>query len=105
MITSYKKYCQSTEKSEQEQIFDVAIKKAKESTLKRKDGEERMRAVDMVLISQTHTYSGASFNLFVSDRTITRWINDFVYLVGKEAGYERQKTVTKQPLNDDIVET
>lgn len=47
---------------------------------------ERMRMVDAVFLSKTHTLAGAAMLCHVSEITAVRWHGDFVRLVAKNMG-------------------
>lgn len=73
--------CQGTEALE-----CAAVEKAKEYTLAMPDGTERIRLIDLVFFSQTHTLEGAAIALNCSLRTARRWHTDFIRQVAKEFG-------------------
>ena len=64
-----------------------AIEDATEETLKLPNGQERMRAVDEILIRKTKTIDGVTQELHYEDRTVRGWIQSYVNLVGRKAGY------------------
>lgn len=88
MIQNYRSYAGKEKKSEQEEIFYRAIKQAKEETKSLPDGEDRLKAVDLVIVDAICTREGAALRIHVSSSTIRRWTTQFIYLVGKHAGYE-----------------
>ena len=73
--------------SKQAKLYSKAIQEAHDQTLQMDRGADRIKAVELVLIKQTHTYAGVSMELHYSERLIQRWISDFIYLVGKKVGY------------------
>lgn len=73
--------------SKQTKLYNKAIQDACGQTLQMDRGADRIKAVELILIKQTHTYAGASMELHYSERLIQRWISDFIYLVGKKVGY------------------
>ena len=66
---------------------DICIKKALNETSAAKDGEERMRLIDMVFVRKTHKVYGAASEIHISESTAKRWIAEFVYLVAQNMGY------------------
>lgn len=64
-----------------------AIDDAKEETLRLPHGEERIRTIDAVLIKQTKTIDGMTIELHYEERTVRSWVQSFVNLVGRKAGY------------------
>lgn len=85
MITLYKKL--QSEDSKQAKLMVQAINEAKAETLELPDGELRVKAVDDILIDRIKTYDGVALDVHYSSITVQRWINSFVNLVGKKAGY------------------
>lgn len=51
-----------------------------------KNGEDRIRFVDMVFFKQTHTLVGASNVLYISQRTGEEWHRQFIRLVASYMG-------------------
>lgn len=68
-------------------IISNAIKDAKEETKKLPNGDLRIRAVEEILINKTKTYEGVALEVHYDWRTVQNWVNSFVNLVGKKAGY------------------
>lgn len=68
-------------------IIETAIQEANKETLKLPNGELRLRAVNDILIAQRHNYEGVAYELNYSEKTIKNWINSYVNLVGRKAGY------------------
>lgn len=75
------------ERSMQSAIFTNAMNDAIDETLKLPNGELRIKAVDEVLIRKTKTIEGVAQEVHYERRTVQGWINSFVNLVGKKAGY------------------
>lgn len=50
-------------------------------------GQDRIKAVNMILLNKTHTIDGVAIELHYGRRTIQRWISDFVKEVGKRSGF------------------
>lgn len=75
----------------QAQIFVCAIEKAIKATEEMRDGEARLRAVEMVYIDKSHNIDGAAAELFVSRRTAQRWLSNFCMQVARNAGYTGEK--------------
>ena len=73
--------------SEQEKKFAAAIEKCMGEITGLPGGEDRVKAVEMVLIRHTHTQEGAAMALHYSPTTIKRWTVDFVYRVGSNVGF------------------
>lgn len=64
-----------------------AIERSLEKTRNMKEGEARIKAVRMIYFDKTHNLDGAAMVLHYHWRTVQNWMNDFIRLVGKEAGY------------------
>jgi hypothetical protein len=60
-----------------------AVRRALWETGQLRDGEARLRLVQMVLLEGTHTLSGAAVLLSCSDHTAQRYHADFLRAVGK----------------------
>ena len=71
----------------QSQFIRLAMADAKEETLKLPNGHERMKAVEDILIKKTKTVEGEALELNYSWRTVQNWINSYVNMVGRKAGY------------------
>lgn len=63
-----------------------AVRAAVEQTLKREDGRERIRMIDLIFWRQTHTLAGAALAVHVSYVTASRWHGEFIRLVGLNFG-------------------
>lgn len=85
MIKMYPKI--KNEHTVQATIFGHAIEDALEETKKLPNGDLRVKAVMDILIDQTSTYEGVGLQIHYDWRTIQNWVNSFVKLVGKKAGY------------------
>lgn len=73
--------------SKQAAEYVEAINKCLEDTRQMDEGENRLKAIDMVYFKKTETKIGAANILHYSDRTITRWLNSFVNAVGRQVGF------------------
>lgn len=71
----------------QDFLMQKAMYEATQKTLKLPNGEDRMDAVEKILIQQEKNYDGVAMEMYTSRPTIERWITSFVNMVGKEAGY------------------
>lgn len=80
-------YPEEREHSLQATILGHAIEEATIETLKMDNGELRMQAVEDILVKKKTNYYGESLILHYNERTIKNWVNSFVNLVGKKAGY------------------
>lgn len=60
-----------------------AVNAAVEHTKQMEDGEERMRLVDLVFWSGTHTLAGAAKKVHCSYETAQHWHADFIREVAK----------------------
>lgn len=85
MVNSYKKI--TNDNSYMAKRYDKAINKALEEVGALDNGEDRIKAIYMVYINQTHTPAGAASKLNYSERTIFRWLNNFIHSVGKNVGF------------------
>ena len=68
-------------------IFLTAVKNAEKETLLLPNGEDRLKAVNMIYYKKTHSVHGAARALYVSYSTVKRWLSAFVVAVGYNAGY------------------
>lgn len=85
MISRYTILAQ--ESSLQSAIFQKAIDISLEETKKLPNGEERVKAIEIILIKQTKTAEGVALEMNYSWRTIQNWITSFVNMVGRNAGF------------------
>lgn len=75
------------EGSIQSALFTMAIEKTLKEIEGKKDAESILELVDLLYFSKTCTMDGAALKLNISRRTAQRWSSDFIYSVGKNAGY------------------
>ncbi len=75
------------ETSLQSAIYKNAIERSLEETKKLPAADERIKAIEMVLIRKEKTSEGAAIELNYSWRTVQNWITSFVNLVGRNAGF------------------
>ena len=68
------------------QFESEAVQRAIEKTKLLRNGEERLKLIDLVFFKQSHSLQGACLKCFVSDRTGRQWHTDFIRLVGIEMG-------------------
>lgn len=73
--------------SEIEKKFCQAVEKAIADTLKMPDGELRVKAIKEIYFIKTKTAEGVAQEFFYNKRTIQGWTSNFVYKVGKNAGF------------------
>lgn len=85
MIMQYPELQNDT--STQAAIYKNAIDTALEETKQLPDGELRIKAIQKVYLDKTMTIEGVAIELNYSFRTMQRWLNSFVNLVGKKAGF------------------
>lgn len=85
MIRQYPTFTGSL--SDMERLHKQAIDEAMQETEQLPDGAERVRAVRMLYFDKQFTFTGVADRLYISTRTMQRWISEFVYLVGYKAGY------------------
>lgn len=64
-----------------------AVAAAIADTLRRPDGEERLRLIRLVFWQRSHTLEGAAMEIPVSFITAKRWHGDFIRLVGEKYGF------------------
>lgn len=65
-----------------------AVKAAVEATRQMKDGELRVRLVEIIFWRRTHTLEGAAMILHISERTAQRWHTEFIRTVAREYGLD-----------------
>lgn len=73
---------------EQERIFNDAVTATIKQT--EQSGElagDKLKAVKLVLFDQRYTIQGAALKLHYSEFAVQKWLNEFVNLVGVNAGY------------------
>lgn len=75
MIRRYPDECTKEER--------VAVEAAIEQTGRARDGADRLRLIEMVLIQKSHTLSGAATEVPCSERTAQRYHADFIKVVAK----------------------
>ena len=86
MIKQYPEIRDGT--SMQEYIFSRAIEKALEETAAIKEtGPDRVQAVRWIYFEDSKTIDGAADRCHVSRGTMLRWLQSFVKLVARNAGY------------------
>ena len=68
------------------QFESEAVQRAIEKTKLLRDGEERLKLIDLVFFKQSHSLQGASIKCFISYETAVNWHGDFIRLVGVEMG-------------------
>lgn len=73
--------------SKQAMLIKRAMQDARRETRKLPNGELRLQAVDDILIRQIKTYEGVGLDIHYDARTVQLWINSYVNLVGRKAGY------------------
>jgi len=75
------------EHSLQSTIIANAMKDANKETMNLPNGKLRLKAVKDILIDKRSTYEGVGMELGYEWHTVQSWINSYVNLVGKKAGY------------------
>lgn len=58
-----------------------AVRYAIETTTRYRNGELRIRLIDLIYWRKTHTLTGAAMKIHVAEITAKNWHNDFVELV------------------------
>lgn len=71
----------------QSSVWGNAIKDAINETKRLPDGDRRLEAIRLRFWDNTYELYGIASRMYVSEDTIKRWTNNFVHLVGKNAGY------------------
>lgn len=75
------------ENTAQSALWMYAINKAIKQTEGMDNGEDRMKAVQLVYFEDRYTIAGAANKLGYAEMTIRRWLSAFSNLAGKYAGY------------------
>lgn len=75
------------ENTAQSALWMYAINKAIKQTEGMDNGEDRMKAVQLVYFNDRYTIAGAADKLGYAEMTIRRWLSAFANLAGKYAGY------------------
>ena len=73
--------------SKQMTIIHEARTKVEQELLTTEDGEMKLAAVTSILIKQDKNYDGVALELNYDKRVIQNWISEYIYEVGKEAGF------------------
>lgn len=73
------------------QRYIEAIDKALDDVKQMTNSDERMLAIDQILLSQTRTIDGVALELNYSWRVVQNWITEFINLVGKYKGFEGEE--------------
>lgn len=66
-----------------------AVQAAIEATEALPNGADRLRLIDLVFWTRTHTLDGAALKLYVSKRTARRWHTEFIREVEKNLWGEK----------------
>ena len=74
-----------------EQKYILAIEKAINQTKNQKNGDYKVQSIKDILLNRTETILSMAFKIGYSEKTIQNWINDFIRIVGFEAGYKRKE--------------
>lgn len=82
----YGNFQKNPEESCIRQFESEAVQRAIEKTKLLRDGEERLKLIDLVFWKQSYTLSGASYQCNISYETAVKWHGDFIRLVGVEMG-------------------
>ena len=64
-----------------------AVDNAMTKISEKENGPDIIRCIEMILINGTHTAEGASQQLYVSKRTVERWVSNFVRMVAEESKF------------------
>lgn len=83
-----------------------AVRRACESTIRLRDGRNRLDLIDLIFWKRSHNLQGAALKLSVSDRTALRWHGDFIKAVareffGEEAFIDEKKKQTEEKNHDN----
>lgn len=68
-------------------FINSCVQSAYEQTRKRKDGQLRCKAVEMLMTKKRYSISGVAMQLHVAERVVVRYISEFVYDVAEEMGF------------------
>lgn len=63
-----------------------AVRNAIETTRTERNGDLKLRLIDMQFWSSTHNQSGAAMELYLSQKTARRWTCDFMQKVARNFG-------------------
>lgn len=72
-----------------ERVQDLrrAVEEVNSETLKKNNGQLRMKAVKAILFDKRSTYIGMAQELDYDWRTIQNWVTAYINQVGKKAGF------------------
>lgn len=76
-----------TYESEQEKAFYDAYAKTVAETKEMRYGDIRVEAVRRICVKQIESYYSYSSKVHFSKSTLQKWVNEFVYQVGKKYGF------------------
>ena len=76
---------------ELENSFVLATARAIDKTQELNNPEDRLEAIKAICINKTDTVESLSMRKYWSERTVRGWTNDFVNMVGEEAGFPVNK--------------
>lgn len=71
----------------QDYVLMKAVLEARLETEHLPNGELRLQAIEEILIKKSKNYQAFARDNYYDSRTVQRWINSYVNLVGKKAGY------------------
>lgn len=57
------------------------------NVIEKPDGEDIIEAVNLIYFEQKCNLNGVAQRKYVSERTVSRWVNTFVYEVAENMGY------------------
>lgn len=64
-----------------------AVERAIRLTRQRRDGEARLKLIELVYFRKSHSLTGAAIACYTSERTAKRWHSDFIKLVAEGMGF------------------
>ncbi len=86
VVREYGFFQKNPDESYIRQFERESVQRAIEKTKLLRNGEERLKLIDLVFWKQSHTLMGASYQCNISYETAVKWHGDFIRLVGIEMG-------------------
>lgn len=91
IVTMIRLYPNGLGDSQKAEEAKNAISNTISKTIRTNDGIQKMQAINSIYFTDAKTTSGVSSDLYVSKRTVEKWVHEFVYDVATELGYISKK--------------
>lgn len=77
---------QISDNSDMGKIINRAVKAAYRRTRSLTDGAERVYAINSIIKERKKNAGGVALDCYICERTVNKWISEFVHLVAAEMG-------------------